>query len=175
MSDEIQAPSETDLVEILAAPTPQSVEAWRDEEPGRKIYGTSAFDSVVPSDAFDGAPLPTEKRQAAVENLRGMLADTGLSPNDAKDLLARASVVRHEGRSTEEQLREARKVLTRQFPGDAKNPSQGAELVLTDAARMLGRDPRLAKFIQAQGLGNDPETLTMLSRAARSLRTRGRL
>ncbi len=104
-----------------------------------------------------------------------MLADTGLSPNDAKDLLARASVVRHEGRSTEEQLREARKVLTRQFPGDAKNPSQGAEMVLTDAARMLGRDPRLAKFINAQGLGNDPETLTMLSRAARSLRTRGRL
>ncbi len=175
MADEIQAPSETDLVEILSAPTPPSVEAWRDEEPGRRMYGAAGFESVVPSDAFDGAPLPTEKRQAAVENLRGMLADTGLSANDAKEILARAAIVRHDGKSTEERLREARKELVRQFPGDANDPNKGAEQVLKDAARMLGRDLRLAKYLDAQGLSNDPPTLTMLARAARSQRMAGRL
>lgn len=169
MSEEIAPLSETEQVEILAAPTPRHVEAWRKEAmPERSLYPSNAeFGTVVPDDMFAGANLPTEKRQAAVRELRGMLADTGLSPAEANTLLTGASHVRAEGKNDERQRREARAALAKHF----SNP----DAALADARKLVARDPRFAKFIERKGLGNDAKTIITLARAARSQRAAGKL
>lgn len=168
MNDMPEAPSSDDLIDILSAPTPGHIEAYRREQPGRSLYGDTAMESVVPADRFDGSLKPDAQRQAAVANLRGMLNDIGLSPVEANGLLNRAGTVRAEGRNAEEQIRETRKTFARQFGATA-------DAALQDARRLVNRDPRFVKFLDKQGLGNDPETLMQIAFAARSQRADGRL
>ena len=169
MSDEIKPPDQTEEAAILAGPTPGAVQSWRDEEPGRKMYGTTGFVSVVPDDAYDGANLPTDRRKAAVSNLRNMLADTGLAPVEASQLLNRSGVVRAEGRTADQQRKEARTILARTFGAD------DVDAVLRDVTKLTKRDPRFHTWLNRKGLGNDGETLVTLARAARSQRAAGRL
>lgn len=169
MSEETTLPTETEQAAILAAQAPGNLETWRDENmPERRLYPDStAFGSVVPDDMFAGADLPPEKRQAAVKELRGMLADTGLSPAEAQQLLNRSAHVRADGKNDEQRRKETRMELSREF-GDAKQ-------ALADAEKLLARDPRFAKFIRVRGLGNDAEAVKLLARAARSQRFAGKL
>lgn len=169
MADEqATGPTETDQAAILAGPTPPDVVAWRNEDPARRMYPSSpGFADVVPASMFEGADLPTPVRESAVKELRGMLEDTGLSPAEARQLLNRPSHVRAEGRSDEQQRKAARLELSRVF----NDPDQA----LTDVKKLVSRDPRLAKFLTAKGIGNDPETIVTLARAARSQRAAGRL
>ncbi|MDZ7594414.1 MAG: hypothetical protein U0932_07160 [Thiobacillus sp.] len=169
MSEENAPPSETEQAAILSASAPGSVQAWRNEHmPERKTYPTLAeFGTVVPESMFNGADLPTEKRQAAVRELRGMLADTGLAPVEAGYLLNRSSIVRAENKTDEQQRREARAVLAKEF--------DDPDAALSDARKLITRDPRFAKFIARKGLGNDAETVLTLARAARSQRAAGKL
>jgi hypothetical protein len=169
MAEEIQAPTEAEQVGILSAPTPDSVQAWRDEDPARGLYSkNSEFGEAVPDNMFDGANLPTEKRQAAVNELRSMLADTGLSPNEARQLLNRSGMVRSAGMSDEQQRKEAQNALSKIYGKDADD-------VIADTRKLIARDPRLAKYLHVHGIGNDGETVLLMARAARSQRAAGRL
>lgn len=171
MSDEIQQPpSETEQAEILATPTPSHVMAMRNEDPARQMFPHNyEFSGLVRDDAFEGADLPADKRAAAVANLRGMLADSGLSPAEAGALFNRAAIVRSEGKTTEQQTKEARIALKRVFgEGDV-------DQVLADTRKLINRDPRFAKWLDKKGLGNDPETVIQFARQARSQRLAGRL
>ncbi len=170
MDEEYTPPSETEQAEILSQPTPGHVVAMRNEDLARRMYpNNSEFGSVVPDNAFDGADLPASKRSAAVANLRGMFADTGLAPAEAAGLFNRAAIVRSEGKSTEQQVKAARGELDRIFGKD------GSDQALADARKLITRDPRLAKWIESKGLGNDPETIVQFARQARSQRYAGKL
>jgi len=85
VSEENTPLTETEQAAILAQPTPGHVATWRDEHmPERRIYSSNAeFNTAVPDDMFAGADMPAEKRQMAVKELRGMLADTGIAPAEA--------------------------------------------------------------------------------------------
>lgn len=162
-------PSEADQVAILSARTPGHVLDWRNEDTARRTYSSnSEFAEVVPDNAFEGADMPSEKRQAAVTELRAMLADTGLSPMEARQLLNRSAHVRADGKSAEQQTKESREALRRKY-GDS------ADSALADMRKLVQRDPRFSKFLERKGLGNDPETVLLLAAAARSQRNRGRL
>ncbi|MBW6496411.1 MAG: hypothetical protein K0B16_18015 [Burkholderiaceae bacterium] len=169
MSEEFTPPSETEQAAILSESAPGTVQSWRDEHtPERRVYPTLAeFGTVVPDNMFDGADLPTEKRQAAVKELRGMLADTGLSPVEAGHLLSRSAIVREGGKTDDQQRREARAVLAKVF--------NDPDAALADARKLIARDPRFAKFIARRGLGNDAEAILTIARAARSQRAAGKL
>lgn len=170
MSEEFTPVSETEQAEILAEKTPFHVEQWRAEDTPRSFYSkTTGMEKVVPDNAFDGADLPADKRQAAVANLRNMLADTGLAPIEAQAMINRAGIVRSEGKTVEQARREARAQLARTFGAD------GAEAALADAKKLVTRDPRFAKWIDKKGLGNDAQTIVQLAYAARSQRIQGRL
>lgn len=161
--------TETEQVEILATPTPDTIQAWRNEDAGRRMYPHNAeFESVVSDAAFGGADATAEKRQAAVKELRAMLADTGLSPAEAQQLMNRSAHVRAEGRDSEQLVKDARLALQRKY-GDH------ADAALSDVRKLVQRDPRFAKFIERKGIGNDPETVLLLAAAARSQRAAGRL
>ena len=168
MVDQTPILDETAQAGILATRTPDGVVAWRNEDGARRIYpNNTEYAAVVPDDYFDGSELPTAQRESAVKELRGMLADTGLAPVQARALLSRSGHVRAEGKSAEEQRRETRKALSRAFD----NP----DAAMADAKRLITRDARFSKFIHARGLGNDSETILMLAHAARSQRAAGRL
>lgn len=169
MSDETSAAlSETEQVAILAAPTPSTVQAWRQEDPARRIYSTTGFEAIVPDDHFAGADMQGDARLSAAKELRNMLADTGLAPAEVSGLFNRSHLVREAGKSAEAQRKETRQELKRVF-GDA------ADDALLDARRLIGRDPRFSRWIEKQGLGNDVETIVQFAKAARSQRAAGRL
>ena len=169
MSQEDTPLTETEQAAILAQPTPGHVATWRDEHmPERRIYSSNAeFNTVVPDSMFAGADMPAEKRQMAVKELRGMLADTGIAPAEANRLLNRTASVRSDAKNDEQQRREARDVLAKQFD----NP----DAALADARKLIARDPRFAKFIEHRGLGNDAESILIIAQAARSQRLAGKL
>ena len=98
-----------------------------------------------------------------------MLADTGLAPVEAQAMLNRAGIVRTEGKTVEQARKEAREQLSRTFGKD------GADAALSDANRLVTRDPRFAKWIEKKGLVNDAQTIVQLAYAARSQRMAGRL
>ena len=162
-------PSEREQAEILARPTPGQIVAWRKQYmPERSLYKDSEFKGVVPDDNFAGADLPEAKRLAAASNLRSMFADLGVSPAEAQQLLNRSSAVRADNQTAEQQRREARAELTRQF-------GKNADVMLRDAKGLVARDSRMVAFIEKRGIGNDPETIVMLARAAHSHKMAGRL
>jgi hypothetical protein len=168
--DHIPAPDETELAADLAAATPYHVQRWRDtHEPERKTYPsiTSCYSEAVPDDSFDGADLPASKREAAVANLREMFMDTGLSPLDARGLVIRATVLRSEGKGAETERKSTRAVLAKQF--------DDPDAAMRDARNLVNRDPRFAKWVAKQGLGNDAQTIVTLAKAARSLKQKGKL
>ncbi len=173
MSEENNAPpSETEQAEILSQPTPYHIAAAREETaggPGGTYRNHTGMETLIPDNYFDGADLPAEKRAAAVVELRHMLADTGLAPAEVSGLFQRSAIVRSEGKSDEQQRKEARGELQRVFGKD------GADSALRDAATLIKRDPRFAKWIEKKGIGNDVETIIQMARAARSLRSQGRL
>lgn len=177
MADEIQAPTETELVQILSAPAPYEIHRQRNEDTARRSYPNSTgMESVVTDRAFDGADAPAEVRERAVKELRNIFVDTGLAAAEVSELMNRASIVRHEGKSAEVMRKEARTQLARMFPtDDPTRPNKGADDALADARRLVGRDPRLARFIERQGLGNDAEAIALMARTARSQRNQGKL
>lgn len=161
--------SETEQVGILSGRPPAEIEQWRNEDPARRTYSNNVeFAELVPDNAFDGADAPTETRQSAVKEFRAMLADTGLSPVEARQLLNRSSAVKAEGKTDEQLRKETRLALQRRYGADA-------DAVLADARQLVRRDPRFEKFVGRKGIGNDPETVLLLAGAARSLRAKGRL
>lgn len=158
-------PDETAHVQVLAQPAPRHVAEARSADVARSLYpGATEFAYAVPDKAFDGADMPQQARDAAVVELRQMFADTGMSPADAAQLMGRASAVRHDGKSADEQRREARSVLRGQFS------DTDADAALADARALVNRDPRFKRFVELRGIGNDPESILILARAARSLR-----
>lgn len=169
MSEESTPLTETEQVGILSEPTPGHVATWRNEDPARRLYASnSEFAEAVPDTAFEGADMPADKRQAAVTELRAMLADTGLSPLEARQLLNRSAHVRADSRTAEQQTKDAREALRRKY-GDT------ADEALSDMRKMVKRDPRFAQFLERKGIGNDPETILLLAATARSQRRSGRL
>lgn len=164
-----EGPSESEQVAILAQPTPDHIAAWRGEDTARTLFkGNEQFSDAAPDKMFDGADAPAASRQAAVRELRGMLADTGLTSQDAGVIMNQAKVVRATGRSAQDQRRETRAALESAFGTDA-------DRALADANKLINRDPRFSKYLRARGLGNDAATIVTLARAARSQLANGRL
>lgn len=168
MSDELTPMTDDAAVAILSTPTPGELRQWRAEDPARRMYSNNAeFAELIPDSAFEGAEAPREKRQAAVTEFRAMLADTGLSPSDARTLLSRSAHAKADGKSLDEIRRETREQLVRQYGS--------ADQALADVKKLINRDPRFARYISAKGIDRDPEAILILARAARSQRMSGRL
>lgn len=168
MSDANTPITERSEVTILSAPTPSPIQQWRNEDPGRRMYPNNAeFAALVPDDAFEGAEAPREQRAAAAKELRAMLADTGLSPREAGELLGRSAHAKSDNRSDDARRRDIRDRLSKAY-GD---PDQA----LSDAKKLINRDSRFSQYLSAKGLDRDPDAILILAAAARSQRTNGRL
>ncbi|OJZ17945.1 MAG: hypothetical protein BGP21_06435 [Thiobacillus sp. 65-29] len=110
---------------------------------------------------------PSDARQAAVE-LREMAADLDLGVLDVRTLRTRVETLRSTPVETITQREAAVDALNREF-------GSGAKQALRDARALVARDARVARAIEAMGLGDDAETIVMLAKKARSQRVAGKL
>jgi len=167
-TDTPAAPTQTELVQILAADTPAAIVAERQQDPARRLYPDTSLRGVLGDDCFLGAQAPAADTRKAAVHLRQMLEDTGLSPADAQVLLSRAANGRELARKPEEALRAARVEFQRTFGASAEVAFEGAQ-------RLVAKDPRLAAYLAKTGIAHDPEAMVLLARAARSKRAAGKL
>jgi len=170
--DHIPGPDETELALQTSPPaTPyhvQTVARYARTRAQDLPSITSCTARAVPDEFLRwDADLPASKREAAVANLREMFMDTGLSPLDARGLVIRATVLRSEGKGAETERKSTRAVLAKQF--------DDPDAAMRDARNLVNRDPRFAKWVAKQGLGNDAQTIVTLAKAARSLKQKGKL
>ena len=149
-------------------PVPEEVAALRDD-PLRRMYPAQVnLQEAIPDQLFTSVEGVEEQagRKVARE-LREMAADLDLGRGEVQTLRSRAAFV-HEHKPDPAAQREAAvEALNREF-------GNGAKQALRDARALLQRDPRTAKIIEAMGVGDDPQVVLMIARAARQQRVAGK-
>lgn len=140
------------------------------EMPERRMYSAQVtLREAIPDQEFANVEGIDEKAgNKAVRELRELAADLDFGPREIQTLRARAAFVSTSKPDVSMQREAAVDALNREF-------GQGAKQALRDARAMLQRDPRTAKVIEAMGLGDDPEVVLLVARAARSQRAAGKL
>lgn len=169
--DEPQEPPALDVNRHL----PDAVRTLRGEDTPRKLYSPQqTYSGVIPDDMFEQhgtvpEGVSQEVQAAIIHEYREMAADTGLSNDDVRLLKDRTLALRDNPVPPEQQQAEARLRLAAEFGAD------GVEKALKDANALLNRDPRVRNLLQGWGLGDDPDTVVLVARAAARQRAQGRL
>lgn len=153
------------------AEVPPEVQELRDLPERRMFDAQSMLRDVVPELTDEQCEAegidPAVARQGAIE-LREMAADLDLGVLDVRTLRTRAETLRSTPMETIPQREAAVDALNREF-------GSGAKQALRDARALVARDPRVARAVEAMGLGDDAETIVMLAKKARSQRVAGKL
>lgn len=149
-------------------PVPEEVAALRDD-PLRRMYPAQvSLQEAIPDQLFTSAEgVDAQAGRKVARELREMAADLTLGRGEVQTLRSRAAFV-HEHKPDPAAQREAAvEALNREF-------GNGAKQALRDARALLQRDPRTAKIIEAMGVGDDPQVVLMIARAARQQRVAGK-
>jgi hypothetical protein len=160
-------PAPTDTVPVIEIPA--GIAELREQDGPRHLFTPQkTYAESIPDAMFDSVvELPQPVRTAVVNELREISADLGLSVSDVANVRTRAAYLHKNPQDPGEQRREAVRQLQSAFGN--------ADRALQDARALVTRDPRVGRLIHTMGLGNDPETLVMLTYAARRQRNAGRL
>lgn len=152
------------------AEVPPEVQELRDLPERRLFDAQSMLRDAVPEWTAEQCEAegvdPAAARHAAIE-LREMAADLDLGTLDVRTLRTRAETLRSTPVETITQREAAVDALNREF-------GSGAKQALRDARALVARDPRVARAVEAMGLGDDAETIVMLAKKARSQRASGK-
>lgn len=149
-------------------PAPPAVEQLRDDVARRMYPAQVTFAEVAPDTDFKAQGIEPETGRKAMAEMREMFADLELAPQDVQSLRRRAERLRDAPIGATAQQQAANEALNREFGPAAAQALQVARL-------LVARDPRVAKLIDHMGLGDDPETVVMLARKARSQILAGKL
>ncbi|WP_301101092.1 hypothetical protein [Propionivibrio sp.] len=154
---------------VVLDPVPPDVAAIRDDIARRLYSAQDTFAEAIPDKVFANvAGLdPAAGRKTAAE-LREISADLDLAPQDVQKLRERITYVQTNQPTVAAQWDETVSLLNAEYGTDAKQ-------ALRDARALLRRDPRAARVIEAMGLGNDPQTVMIIARRARSAKGTGRI
>lgn len=151
---------------------PPELEQARREDAG--IYDrTAPFGAVEVGDLIEGLQpgLPPEAVAAAQTEVHHWLADAGLTPGEAGEVvtLARQLAADPPDDAAVEEMQAASWKLLRETYGDH------AETALLRAQALVQRDPRLVRTLEQTGLGNHPKVVLKLAQQAYREAVRGRL
>jgi len=154
---------------------PRSIKEARDADELRQMYNPQQQLSHVIRDDFftkDGAQtdLPVPMQKAIVGELREMATDLGMSASDVRSLRAI-------GQTIKAVPSDAQRMAWREQAVTQLNATYGkdAKGALRDAAKFIAQDPRRAKALEAQGLGDHPDAVLMFAKLARQARNAGKL
>ena len=140
--------------------------AARKERQAESFYSAqSMYSDVLPDD-----PHGSPEQKALAHEFREVFADWRASSQDARELVAAAERLKE--LPTEATLKgwenEALGELRRTYGADANS-------ALADAQKLVARDPRVAAFLDAFGLGSHPQVVSTLARLARQQKAQGKL
>lgn len=151
---------------------PDHIRALRNAPERRMFTGAKNYCDINFAEMPDGAPPEVERFVHAMNGeLRECLGDMELSTGDAKQFATLLREAAAKPPTEEQQLKwrqETIDVLNREF-------GRQAAQALTDAHALAMRDPRVQRMILVAGLGDHPELIKMLVRAAKDQKSRGRL
>lgn len=154
---------------------PDDIKNLRSEDAERRLYSPQqTYSNVIPDDMFEQhgtvpVEISPEVQTAIIREYRELAADTGLSHDDVQLLKDRTMALHASPVSQEQQQAEARQRLAAEFG------PEGVANALKAANALLNRDPRVRALLQGWGLGDDPDTVVLVARAAVRERTKGRL
>ena len=160
-----------DAEPVQLDPAPPEVQELRDDI-ARRMY--SAQDTLreavpeAPEETFTAEGIDPAVGRKALAEVREMFADLDLGPREVQGLRQRAERLRDAPTDVITQREASVEALNREFGNDAKQAWR-------DARALVARDPRVGKLIEAMGLGDDPDTVLLLARTARSQRATGKL
>ena len=154
---------------------PQSVRELREADTERKMFGAQGTHKEAISEKdIEGDGITDDQKAAVAAEYREMFADAGLSVPEAQEVvtLARALAANPPTPETEAQwIQQAEKRLLEMNNGNAAAAAADAAL----ARKLVQRDPRVAKILDATRLGNSPRMIELMLELARDEKSRGRL
>jgi hypothetical protein len=149
-------------------PPNATVRALRESEPERAFYRDDQQMGTAPVELAKAiAPLaPPEVIEANASRLASVCTDLGMGRDDVSQLASFAAAYQADP-PTAEQVAEHRRAAMR-----ALRETYGAAAgdALAGAAALAQRDPRLAKFLDASGLGDHPWVIGRMAELARTER-----
>lgn len=147
---------------------PRELQALRDADPGRAMFGdVSTYSTAGIADALTAHGIEGQAAQEEHRAWAGVLADLEVPPVEAAGLVRLAMLDPDEATVSGWQG-DARDALIREFGDDAS-------AALDDAKLLIARDPRLANFLDASGLGSHPEVVLKAAHIARAQIASGKL
>ena len=137
---------------------PDEIKALR-ETPERRMYSDAARPEINNAITDDVSP---ETKAAIARELTNMASDIGLNADDITSLTGAARRLAIELPTAEQVTSMQRDAI------DALNNAFGANAKAAHAATvaLVGRDPRVARYLARTGLGNDPATVLRLAHIA---------
>lgn len=180
------APKTEDLAEVEPAATdgpdakpspvtvevPVEIQELRDADAARRLYGVkTAFATALPDDLYAADEgLAPDVRPVVVNELREIAADVGATNADVMTFRRVANSL------TQSPTAEQRAAWHDQI-AEQLNAQYGtsAAQALADAAKFARRDPRVARMLAHNGLGDHPEVVLQFARLAREARAAGKL
>jgi hypothetical protein len=141
---------------------PPAVRELREQDDARKMFSAQ----VTYKDAIKAADGASEQDKAAAAEWREIAADSGLSVEETRELVSVFEGMTQPPTAEVKAQWEAEAIseLVREFG------KEGAVDALTDAMRLVARDPRVRDFLDSTGLGSHPAYVKRLVQAARSNR-----
>lgn len=138
----------------------RELRAQRAREPASALFGANEIGDEVVEATLTDPGYPMEARRAVANELKAMASDLGLSTSEALEV---AGIVNRPIADEREQARWGRQAeeLLRVNYGDQWQAR------LSDAKRLLHRDPRVAKIIANRQIGNHPKIVSLLCDLAR--------
>lgn len=153
------------------AEVPPEVQALRDD-PARRMYSDDlTYREAIPDPeaaAFAAAGMNPEQGRHAMRELRMMAGDMSLAPAEVQNLGHWATESKNNPQPQEHQQQAAMKSLRDEFGKDA-------DQALADARKLIRRDPRTMRVLQALGLLDHPGAVLLMAKKARDARVAGHL
>lgn len=143
---------------------PDAIRELRDS-PERRMF--SAQGTYATFELGDN-PLAPEIARAVTSELREIFSDVGASTAEAQEFATLAKEVPAAPEARASLRAEAIEAVRQQYREDA-------DAALADARALVARDPRVAKIIDATGLGDHPRAVLTIIQLARAARMRGEL
>lgn len=141
-------------VQADALDVPDEIQKLRDADEARKLYPPEVtYRNTIPL-----AADASEQTKAAAREWASVFADVALSQPEAKAVVQLAENGLAQGIPTEEVRASWRATASENL---RREHGVNAGKVLADAIKFVQRDPRLAAFLQASGLGDHPEVIQL--------------
>jgi hypothetical protein len=152
---------------------PEGIAKLREGDPAMYAPETP-YEQAISADDFAEDETPEEVKSAVIGELRRMAHDTGIAPDELREVVSIGKQLAAEPPTPEIELQWQQQAVKRVLELNDQDVKR-AQADIDLARALVARDPRLVKILEATRLGNDPRVIEKFVQLARRERLRGRL